>query len=169
MRYAAFLRGVSPTNASNPELKRAFEKAGFAEVSTFLSSGNVRFTAPAGSMTALEKRAEAAMAKLLGHSFLTIIRSMEQLEALLATDPYRKLGVAAEAKRVVTFLREPPAPGPRLPIEADGCRIVAVVGREAFTAYLPTPKGPVFMTMIQKAFGKEQTTRTWQTVARLVK
>jgi len=37
-------------------------------------------------------------------------------------------------------------------------------GNTAFSAYVRTPKGPVFMTLIEKAFGKEQTTRTWETV-----
>jgi hypothetical protein len=27
-----------------------------------------------------------------------------------------------------------------------------------------SPKGPVFMTLIEKTFGKEVTTRTWDTV-----
>ncbi len=31
-RYAAFLRGVTPMNAAMPELKRAFEDAGFTDV-----------------------------------------------------------------------------------------------------------------------------------------
>jgi uncharacterized protein (DUF1697 family) len=39
--YAAFLRGVSPMNAKMPELKKCFEDAGFSEVRTLLSSGNV--------------------------------------------------------------------------------------------------------------------------------
>ncbi len=43
-RYAAFLRGVSPMNAKMPELKRAFEAAGFQAVRTLLSSGNVDVT-----------------------------------------------------------------------------------------------------------------------------
>jgi uncharacterized protein (DUF1697 family) len=34
MRYAAFLRGVMPTNCKMPELKRAFEDAGFKDVKT---------------------------------------------------------------------------------------------------------------------------------------
>ena len=33
-RYAAFLRGVMPTNCKMPELKRCFEAAGFTEVKT---------------------------------------------------------------------------------------------------------------------------------------
>ena len=44
-RYVAFLRGVSPMNAKMAELKRCFEHAGFEEVKTVLSSGNVVFTA----------------------------------------------------------------------------------------------------------------------------
>ena len=62
-RHVAFLRGVSPMNARMPELKRCFEAAGFRDVKTLLASGNVAFTAPAGPPPALERKAEAAMAK----------------------------------------------------------------------------------------------------------
>jgi uncharacterized protein (DUF1697 family) len=41
-----------------PALKRAFEAAGFTEVKTVLSSGNVVFTARAASERTLERRAE---------------------------------------------------------------------------------------------------------------
>jgi hypothetical protein len=51
-----------------------------------------------------------------------------------------------------------------LPIETDGARILAVRGREVFTAYVPRPRSPVFMTLLEKTFGKEVTTRTWETV-----
>ena len=40
---------------------------------------------------------------------------------------------------------------------------------EVFSAYLPTPKGPVFMTLIQKTFGTDLTTRTWDTVAKVAR
>jgi hypothetical protein len=43
-------------------------------------------------------------------------------------------------------------------------RILALNGREIFTAYVPGPKGPVFMPLIEKSFGKDVTTRTWDTV-----
>ncbi|MBU6441240.1 MAG: DUF1697 domain-containing protein, partial [Betaproteobacteria bacterium] len=46
-RYLAFLRGVSPVNASMPALRAAFEAAGFGQVRTVLGSGNVAFDAPA--------------------------------------------------------------------------------------------------------------------------
>jgi uncharacterized protein (DUF1697 family) len=169
MRYAAFLRGVMPVNASMADLKRAFEAAGFAEVTTLLSSGNVAFTAPAASLVSLERRAEAAMTKRLGHAFLTIVRPMNRLRELLASDPYAGFRIPPEAKRIVTFLRKVPSTMPKLPIERDGVRLLTAQGTEVFTVYLPNPKGPVFMTLLQKTFGKEQTTRTWQTVARVAR
>ncbi len=173
-RYAAFLRGVSPSNAKMPELKRAFEAAGFTEVKTVLSSGNVVFDARRASESALERKAEAAMRELLGQAFLTIVRPVDVLQALLATDPYRPFRVAPAAKRIVTFLRNEPArnePAARiaLPIERDGARLLALVGRELFSAYGVTPKGPVFMTLIERAFGKEVTTRTWDTVGKVAR
>ena len=168
-RYAAFLRGVSPMNAKMPELKRAFEKAGFDEVRTVLGSGNVVFSARAASDAALQRRAEAAMKDHLGRAFVTIIRSVEELQALLAKDPFAQYRLPAGSKRIVTFLREAPARAPSTLPEQDGATILEVKGREVFSAYLPTPKGPVFMTLIEKTFGKEVTTRTWDTVKKVTR
>ena len=156
-------------NCAMPKLKRAFEAAGFTDVKTLLSSGNVVFTAGSTSLPAIEKKAEAAMEKHLGQRFFTIVRSVDALRDLLASDPYGKFGVAPEAKRIVTFLRAPPKVKMDLPIERDNARILTLRGTELFSAYLPTPKGPVFMTLIEKALGKEQTTRTWQTVEKLAR
>jgi uncharacterized protein (DUF1697 family) len=168
-RYAAFLRAVSPSNCKMPELKQAFEAAGFTDVKTVLSSGNVVFDARRATESALERRAEAAMAGRLGQAFLTIVRPVEMLQALLATDPYRPFRVAPAAKRIVTFLRDEPEVAIELPVEKDNARVLALVGRELFSAYLPTPKGPVFMTMIERAVGKAATTRTWDTVGKVAR
>ena len=168
-RYAAFLRGVMPMNAKMPDLKRAFEAAGFTEVKTVLSSGNVVFNARAAAEGALERKAEAAMEKALGRSFPTIVRSVAALQELLASDPFRAFRLEPGAKRIVTFLRHPPAKKIELPDELEGARIYAVKGGEAFSAYVRTPKGPVFMTLIEKTFGKAQTTRTWDTVAKIAR
>lgn len=163
-RYVAFLRGVSPMNLKMPELKRCFEAAGFTEVKTLLSSGNAAFTARATSESALERKAEAAMKKHLGRTFYTIVRSADGLRKILESDPYAAFRLAANAKRVVTFLREPPQAKLKLPIELDAARILVMCGREIFTAYEPSPRGPVFMTLIEKNFGTDVTTRTWDTV-----
>ena len=168
-RYAAFLRGVSPMNCKMPELKRALEVAGYENVKTLLSSGNVLFDAPKGVLGVLEKKVEAAIEKRFGKRFLTIVRPVAELQALLKADPYKGFKLAPGAKRVVTFLRQPPEAKPALPIEQDGARILRLEGHELFSAYSVTDKGPVFMTLIEKAVGREQTTRTWQTVEKMAR
>lgn len=166
-RYAAFLRGVSPTNARMPDVKRAFEGAGFKNVATVLSSGNVVFDAASRSTASIEKKIEAALAEALGRPFPTLVRPIEALLRMLESDPYRGARVPAAAKRVVTFVRG--AKGvPKLPIERDGARIVKLEDGVAFSAYVPSPKGPVFMVLIERTFGKDQTTRTWRTIGKVV-
>lgn len=168
-RYVAFLRGVSPLNAKMPELKRCFESAGFTEVKTVLGSGNVVFDSNLKSIAELERKAETAMEKKLDRTFYTIVRSVDTLNQLIAADPFAKFKLPAEAKRIVTFLREPRKPAQKLPIALDDAQILATDGREVFSAYVPSPKGPVFMALIEKTFGKDVTTRTWDTVKKCTK
>lgn len=168
-RYAAILRGVMPMYVKMADLRQVFEAAGFTEVETVLSSGNVVFTARSAPAAALQRKAEAAMERRLGKAYLTMVRTIDELQDLLASDPFRAFRLKPGAKRIVTFLRQPPAKRVTLPGEQSGARILAVKGSEAFSAYLPTPDGPVFMTLIERTFGKDQTTRTWDTVTKIAR
>lgn len=166
LRFVAFLRGVSPMNASMPALKCCLEEAGFTQVRTVLSSGNVAFDAPARSEAQLERCIEQAMVQAMGRSFYTIVRPHAYLKELLSGDPYTPHGVPPQAKRVVSFLRSATLPRVALPLRQGSAVVLGLQGREVFTAYEPTPGQPVFMRLIERAFGTEVTTRTWETVAR---
>jgi len=107
-RYAAFLRGVSPMNAKMPELAGAFELAGFTDVKTVLSSGNVVFSAPPAPEAVLERRAEGAMKRHLGHAFITIVRPVDALRRMLAADPYKSFRLKPARTRVHDAHREHP-------------------------------------------------------------
>ena len=163
-RYVAFLRGVTPQNARMADLKRCFECAGFGEVRTVLASGNVVFNSRLTSLATIQDLAEHAMAIGMGRAFGTVVRSAQSLQTLLDADPFAVFSVPQEAKRVVTFLRDAKRAGPELPIERDGVQILKRLGNVVLTAYVPHPKGPVFMVMLEKAFGKDITTRTVDTV-----
>ena len=163
-RYVAFLRGVSPMNARMPELKRCFEAAGFTDVRTLLSSGNVLFSTRSTAPEALERRAEKAMEAALGHGFRTIVRSTAYLQELLAADPFGEFALPASAKCVVTFLRRATRPDIALPLEHDGACILKATATEVFTAYEPGATTPRFMALIERTFGKEVTTRSVDTV-----
>jgi uncharacterized protein (DUF1697 family) len=150
-----------------PELKKCFEAAGFSDVKTLLSSGNLVFGARAAGAASLERKAEATMAAQLGRQFLTIVRSLDALGELVAADPFAAFKLAPAAKRVVTFLREPPSAKLSLPVELDDARILEVRGCEVLSAYVPSPRGAVFMTLIEKTFGVAVTTRSWGTVRKV--
>lgn len=169
VRYVAFLRGVSPMNAKMPALKAAFEAGGFSDVKTVLSSGNVLFSAPRVRLAELERALESTMQRALGRSFVTFVRTVDELRELIAHDPWRGLPVARAAKRVVSFLRSPAPASIRLPIEQDGATVYAIRGREVFTAYVPNPQRVVFMSLLENTFGSEITTRTWDTVLKVAK
>ena len=163
-RYVALLRGVSPMNAKMPELKACFEDMGFANVRTLLSSGNVVFDGPRKKEATLVRALEAGMAERLPRSFPVILRTVDHLQAVLEADPYAGFDLSPDDKRVVTFLREPCTDPPALPIVREGARILAVDGREVFSVYIPNRSDPGFMVVIEKTFGKQVTTRTWDTV-----
>lgn len=163
-RYVAFLRGVSPMNAKMPEVKRAFESAGFTNVRTVLASGNVVFDSSARSERTLARQAEKAMEQHLDRTFMTIVRSTKALQGLIDADPYAQFRLPAKSKHVVTFLRAAPTAKLSLPIKLDDARILAVRGQEVLTSYVPHPGSPAFMRLIERTFGTEITTRTLDTV-----
>lgn len=170
--YAAFLRGVSPMNATTSALTSAFQAAGFKDVKTVLASGNVIFRATGGaavSPEALGRKAEAGLAAEMGRVFPVIVRSIADLQSMLASDPFKRFRLPAGSKRVITFLGGPPNKELNLPVELGEARIVAARGTEVFTTYVPTPGNPVFMTLIERTFGKSVTTRTWETVQKVVR
>jgi uncharacterized protein (DUF1697 family) len=128
----------------------------------------VVFDARPASDAALQRKAEAAMTATLGRAFLTIVRSLDALGEIIDADPYAAFELPAAAKRVVTFLRDPPRGELALPVEVDGARILCRRGSEVFTAYVPGARGPVFMALIERTLGDALTTRTWDTVKKVV-
>lgn len=156
-------------NLKMPALKAALEGAGFSDVKTLLSSGNVVFAGRRAADVAIEKKIEKALEAEVGKKFGAIVRSIDELEALIEADPYQAFRLPAGSKKVVTFLRDKPASKLALPPALDGARIWTVHGREALSSYVRSDKGPVFMTLIEKTFGKDVTTRTWDTVQKVAR
>jgi uncharacterized protein (DUF1697 family) len=163
-RYVAFLRGVSPMNCKMPELKRCFEAAGFSEVKTLLSSGNVAFSAEPAIVPVLEQAAEEAMKKHLGKVFLTIVRPSIFLQGLVERTPFSAFDLPAGSTPVITFLRKPYEEAIVLPIKQAQASIWKLERTEVLSSYVPNEKGPAFMVLLEKTFGKEITTRTLDTV-----
>ncbi len=155
-------------NLKMSDLKKCLELAGLTNVRTLLSSGNAAFDSASRSTGAVERQIEAAMTKHLDRTFYTIVRSRDALREMLDADPFAAFELPIAAKRVVTFARKLPGITQSLPLERGGAMILATGEREAFSAYVPGPSGPVFMELIKATFGSDVTTRTWGTVKKCV-
>lgn len=160
-------------NLKMADLKACLESAGFDRVRTVLSSGNVVFAARVRKATdlpaTLEREIEEALQRRLGRTFPTLVRSVSDLQELIERDPFTRFELSNAHKRVVTLLKTATTRRIKLPIELDGASIVAIQGREIFSTYLPSPRGPVFMSLLEKTFGKDVTTRTWETIRKVAR
>lgn len=175
VRYAALLRGIAPSlpNMSNAHLRGVFEGLGLERVASVLASGNIVFADPETDVPALEQRIEAALATDLGIASRTLIRSLPELRALLESDPFPGLTHGRGSYLTATFLKAAPT-GELVPQHPD--RLTRVVGYDpaaravlAVTDNSDPGRTPDFMLWLEKSYGKDITTRTWLTIARIVK
>lgn len=156
----------------NDKLRGVFEKLGFANVRTVISSGNVIFESPSRSVRKLEESVENAFPKELGFKSITIIRSQKQIQKLVAQSPFRGMEHSQKSNLNVTFLKKKKRPDIKFPYKVDD-RDYELLGMYdgaiCSVIDLTSAKTPDLMLWLEKQFGKEITTRTWKTVERILK
>jgi uncharacterized protein (DUF1697 family) len=90
MRYIAFIRGINlgPTNkVPMPRLREVAASLGYTDVATYINSGNLIFTATT-TAAGLEKEIARAIKAEFGVSADVVVRTVQQLERILAANPY---------------------------------------------------------------------------------
>jgi len=103
--HAAFLRAVNlgrQRQASSQALREAFEAAGFEDVATFRTSGNVVFEGPSGD---LGPRIERALKKTLGFEVVVFLRTAEEVRSVAAHEPFNG---SVQGKLQVALLTQSP-------------------------------------------------------------
>ena len=141
-RYVAFLRGMNLGNRriKNEELRRHFEEIGFEEVATFRASGNVIFATPQREAEAkLAQRVEAELGERLGYEVPVFLRSIEEVAAIAAREPFEAKAVAkSKGKLQVSFLQKKPSAAAKKQALAAATEedLLAIEGRELY--WLPS-------------------------------
>lgn len=171
-RYVALLRGIGPSdpNMRNAKLREVCENLGFRNVMSVLSSGNLIFDADA-EVAEVERRLEAAWPEQLGFHSTSIVRTRDELGALLDLEPFGSLQHGKGSYLLVTFARDPIEVSFTPPIEplGPGSTVIAVADRELFTVSDTTmAKTPDVMAWLAREFGTTITSRTWLTVQRIL-
>jgi uncharacterized protein (DUF1697 family) len=106
--YVALLRGINVGGKNlikMADLRAAFEAMGFADVATFIASGNVLFRAPRQRSEQLAARIESELDRGLGMQLKIVLMSEAQLRGVVEGAPR---GFGAESDRCdVIFVRKP--------------------------------------------------------------
>ena len=172
-RVVAFLRGINLGNRrlTMAELKARFDGLGYADVATYLASGNVVFDGGGADPGALETEIEAHLAAELGYAVDTFVRRLRELEPLPALDG---LDAARSEgfKPHVIFLKEPAgdAAASALAALATPDDRFRPMGREILWLRRGgLSDSPISPSDLEKALaGRTHTMRTLNTVRRLV-
>lgn len=166
MKYAALLRGIGPGNPNmhGAKLKMAAEKAGFKNVQTLLSSGNVIFESSISDQPKIEAKLEKTWPSELGFNSKTIVRSQKQLQALVDANPYKGAEHSRSSYLLVTFFKTPPKP----PLPKNYYDVSGVNGL-CSSLNVDDASTTDFMAGLDKQYSKDQiTSRTYKTIQRIL-
>jgi uncharacterized protein (DUF1697 family) len=171
-RHVALLRGINVGGKNMlpmKELAAMFAKAGCADVTTYIQSGNVVFCAEdkvvEGLGAGIAKQVEARF----GIRVPVVLRAAVEIDAVLRANPFLKAGPSEETLHVC-FLAD--RPGKDLVAGLDAGRSTpdafAVVGREI---YMQLVNGMARTKLTNAYFDSKlktvSTMRNWRTVLKL--
>ncbi len=109
-QYIAFLRGINVGGhrIKMDQLRVHFEEMGLTDVSTFIASGNVIFSADSEDVGDLSARIEQHLAQKLGYEVATFLRTPAQLDAIATLElPEGEDGAESFSSIYVSLLRGP--------------------------------------------------------------
>jgi uncharacterized protein (DUF1697 family) len=171
--HVALLRGVNVgrhNRLAMADLRRLLTDLGHSDVRTHLNSGNALFATPRRSTDAIGREIETALDRELNLPVKVVVRTRDELAAVVAGDPFADL-VDDPARYLVSFLSA--APHEAATDGVDAAQVTperfAVVGREL---YLWCPAG-LLASRLPQLFGEARlgvtaTSRNWRTVTRLL-
>lgn len=109
-RYVAFLRAINVGGHTvrMEALRRLFESMGALNVATFIASGNVIFETRRTNAGVLERSIAEGLQNALGFPVATFLRTIPEVAAAAAHNPFPESEFAAGATMYVGFLKDKP-------------------------------------------------------------
>jgi uncharacterized protein (DUF1697 family) len=174
MLYIALLRGINVGGhvVKMDRLRQLFEEIGLRNVRTYIQSGNVFFETEQEDRAALASTIEQHLGAALGYAVPVMLRTVEEVERVLALDPFGHLDVTDDMRLCIMFMAEPLRHDLALPLRSPkgDMEIVAATEREVFVVwYLINGRPPTSDAWFAKTLGKNAaTTRFYHTTAKIL-
>lgn len=161
--HVAFLRAINlgkNRKFAKDDIVTATEAAGFADVATYINTGNVRFTTSMRSRARIETALEKAYADRAGFEVPTIVFSAAELTGVAADADELAAGRDLERHYVYLLKSEPDAARVAALLERHGAADAVVVrGRAAHLLFSSYQQGVVDPWGVEKALGVVATNR----------
>ena len=172
-RHVVLLRGINVgrnQQIAMGDLRALLEGLGHTDVVTVLRSGNALFTpAPEASSDELERQIEAAIAARLGLTVSCMVRSEDELRAVIAANPL--LPRATDLSRLMAiFLSAAPDPGSLAAHDPTAAAPDDIaLGDRVIYQWCPDGvlAAPAVAAFAERHLGVRATARNWKTVSRL--
>jgi uncharacterized protein (DUF1697 family) len=172
--YVALLRGVNVVGSSVMKMDALREMCcdlRFQDVQTYLQSGNVIFRCRETNETALAKKLSAGIEKQFGFRPQVMLRTPDELRAVVAANPFAKRKDIHPSKLLVNFLLGPPPADLRAKIEAIqplSSEEIHLIGRELFI-YFPAGIGASKTRgVLDRVLKTTATGRNWNSVTNVL-
>jgi len=172
-KYIAFLRGINVGGRHKVpmlELRKEMEKLKFKNVVTLLNSGNIIFDAIADDSENLESKLSEHLEKTFGFPIPVILRSVELINGFFIDKPFESVLVTKDIRLYVSFLGRDIETDLALPWLSDdkSYNIICKKDKTIFSILdLSLSQTPKAMGVLEKYYGKDITTRNWNTIKRI--
>ena len=169
-----FLRGINVGGHHKvpmADLRNTLTKAGCENVRTLLNSGNIVFETKARNLGTLEPEIEARLSQAFGFAIPLVLRTRKEISDLVNNDPFQAIKVHKDIRLYISFLKDEPGVDLSLPYYSKdrSYQILSVSSRIiASVLDLSATKTPKGMEELEKIFGKNITTRNWNTIQKIV-
>lgn len=168
--FISMLRGINVSGQKKirmTELRRLYESLNLVNVETYVQSGNVVFDSPEQDTLKLAKLLEAQIVHSFGYSVSVFIRTPNDFQRLLDSNPFSNERNEDPTKLHVTFLYHPSSESrlSRLEIPNDGVDEFFVGEQEIFL-FCPNGYGRTKLSnnFFERKLDVPATTRNWKTV-----
>lgn len=173
-KYIALLRGINVGGHTvrMEALRPLFEELGLRNVRTYIQSGNVFFDTAGQDALRLTRKIENQLKKALGYEVAVFLRTIPEMEAILAADPFGKLQVTSDMRLCVVFAADPIGGDLQLPLFSPkkDLQILQTRQHEAYVVwYIQNGRPPSSQGFLDAALGKRTTTRFFHTAAKILK
>lgn len=108
-RYIAFLRAINVGGhniVKMDALRHLFRSLGYANVETFIASGNIVFETTSQNAQVLEREIENGLRKALGYEVATFIRTDAELAAIANYKPFSQSDLDGAVALNIAFLAD---------------------------------------------------------------